>query len=75
LLADRGNGSAYPAGCVLFVCVSLCDVDEAKHSGQLSLLPAVGRKMSTGQSAVTVCGWGAKAGMVHSTCRKRVDGR
>jgi len=24
--------------------------------------------MSTGQSAVTLCGWGVKAGMVHSTC-------
>jgi len=24
--------------------------------------------MSTGQSAVTLCGWGVKAGMVHSIC-------
>jgi len=24
--------------------------------------------MSTGQSAVMLCGWGVKAGMVHSTC-------
>jgi len=38
------------------------------HSGQLSLLPSVGWKMSTGQSAVMLCGWGVKAGMVHSTC-------
>jgi len=38
------------------------------HSGQLSLLPSAGRKMSTVQSAVTLCGWGVKAGMVHSTC-------
>ena len=37
-------------------------------SGQLSLLPSAERKMSTGQSAVTLCGWGVKAGMVHSTC-------
>jgi len=37
------------------------------HSGQLSLLPSAGRKMSTGQNAVTLCGWGAKAGTVHST--------
>jgi len=40
------------------------------HSGQLSLLPSAGRKMSTGQSAVTLCGWGVKAGMVHSTYGK-----
>jgi len=33
-----------------------------------SLLPSAGRKMSTGQSALTLCGWGVKAGMVHSTC-------
>jgi len=38
------------------------------HSGQLSLLPSAGRKMSTGQIAVTLCGWGVKAGVVHSTC-------
>ena len=38
------------------------------HSSQLSLLPSAGRKMSTVQSAVTLCGWGVKAGMVHSTC-------
>jgi len=37
-------------------------------SGQLSLLPLAGQKMSTGQSAVTLCSWGVKAGMVHSTC-------
>ena len=27
------------------------------HSGQLSLLPSVGRKMSIGQSEMTLCGW------------------
>jgi len=32
------------------------------HSGQLSLLPSAGRKMGTGQSAVTLCGWGVNAG-------------
>ena len=37
-------------------------------SGQLSLLPSVGWEMSTGQSAVTLCGWGVKAGMVYSSC-------
>jgi len=36
--------------------------------GQLSLLPSAGREMSTSQSAVMLCGWGLKAGMVHSTC-------
>jgi len=35
---------------------------------QLSLLPSVGWEMSTSQSAVMLCGWGVKAGMVHSTC-------
>jgi len=30
------------------------------HSGQRSLLPSAGRKMSTGQSAVTLCGMGSK---------------
>jgi len=38
------------------------------HTVQLSLLPSVGREMSTSQSAVMLCGWGVKAGMVHSTC-------
>jgi len=38
------------------------------HSGQLSLQLSAGRKISTGQSAVTLCGWGVKAGMAHSTC-------
>jgi len=36
--------------------------------GQLSLLPSAGWEMSTSQSAVMLCGWGVKAGMVHSTC-------
>ena len=36
--------------------------------GQLSLLPSAGREVSTNQSAVMLCGWGVKAGMVHSTC-------
>jgi len=40
----------------------------SSHSGQLSLLPLVGRKMSTSQSAVMLCGWAVKAGTVHSTC-------
>jgi len=28
---------------------------------QLSLLPSAGLEMSTGQSAMTLCGWGVKA--------------
>jgi len=35
---------------------------------QFSLLPSAGWKISAGQSAVTLCDWGVKAGMVHSTC-------
>ena len=40
------------------------------HPGQLGLLPSAGREMSTSQRAVMLCGWGVKAGMVHSTCGK-----
>ena len=32
------------------------------HPSQLSLLPSSRREMSTGQSAVMLCGWGLKAG-------------
>ena len=39
------------------------------YPDQLSLLPSVGREMSTGQSAVILlCGWGVKAGMAHFNC-------
>jgi len=40
----------------------------SRHPGQLSLLPSARREMSTSLSAVMLCGWGVKAGMVHSTC-------
>jgi len=43
------------------------------HSGQLSLLPSAEQKMSAGQSAVTLCGWGVKTGVVHSTCGQTCD--
>jgi len=33
------------------------------HSGQLVLLPSAERKMSIGQTVVTLCGWRVKAGM------------
>ena len=36
------------------------------HPDQLGLLASVGRKMSTGQSAVMLCGWGVKAGWLIS---------
>jgi len=29
---------------------------------------SVGLEMSASQSAVTLCSWGVKAGMAHSTC-------
>ena len=43
--------------------------------GQLSLLPSVGREMSTGKSAVMLCGWGVKAGWLIPIVDKRVSGR
>jgi len=45
------------------------------HSGRLSFLPSVGRKMSTGQSVVMFCGWGVKAGMVYSLVDKRIGAK
>jgi len=47
----------------------------ASHSGQLSLQPSVGRKMSSGESAMTLCGWGVKAGIIIPLVDKRVGGR
>jgi len=38
------------------------------HQGQLSLLSSPGLEMSTIQKAMTLCGWGVKAGMAYSTC-------
>jgi len=43
---------------------------QSMGSGQLSLLPSAGGKISTGQNAVMLCGWGVTAGMVHSTCEQ-----
>ena len=45
------------------------------HPGQLSLLPSVGREMSTGQSTVMLCGWVVKAGWLIPFVDKRVGGR
>jgi len=35
---------------------------------QLSLLPSAGQEMNISKSVVTLCGWGVKAGVAHSTC-------
>jgi len=43
------------------------------HPGQLSLLPLAGRKMSTGQTAVMLCGWGVNAGWLMPSVDKRVS--
>ena len=40
------------------------------HPDQLSLLPSVGWEMSTSQSAVMLCSWGIKTGMVHYISRE-----
>ena len=46
------------------------------HSGQLSLLPSVGREMSTGQSVVMLCmRLGVKAGWLSPFVDKRVGER
>jgi len=42
------------------------------HPGQLSLLPSVGREMSTSQNALMHCGWGIKAGWLILFVDKRV---
>jgi len=42
------------------------------HPGHLSLLPYAGREMSPGQSAVTLYGWGVKAGWLVLLVHKRV---
>jgi len=42
---------------------------------QLSLLPLAGWEMSTGQSAIMLCGWGVKAGWFISYVDKRVSSR
>jgi len=44
-------------------------------TSQLSLLFSVGQKMSAGQSAVMLCGWGVKAGWLIPLVDKRVGGR
>ena len=50
------------------VYASVCD----QPSGQLGVLPSVGREMSTSQSAATLYGWGVKAGWLISCVDKRV---
>jgi len=45
------------------------------HPGQLSLLPSEGWEMSTGQSAMMICGWGVKAGWLISFVDAHMGGR
>ena len=54
--------------CQLRKRLGIDDITAEVISGQLSLLPSAGQEMSTTQSEVMLCGWGVKAGMVHSTC-------
>jgi len=47
----------------------------SSYTGQLSLLPSVGREMSTGQSAMMLCGWGVNTRWLILLMDKRVGGR
>jgi len=47
----------------------------SSNPGQLSLLPSVGQAVNIGHSAVTLCGWGVKAGWLIPLADKRVGGR
>jgi len=52
--------SGFNSRCGIFI--SVCD----SHPGQLSLaIPSWVSAVSASQRAVTPCGWGVKAGMVH----------
>ena len=44
------------------------------HPGQLSLLPHAGQEMNTGQSAVTLCGWGVERSWLIRYVDERVGG-
>jgi len=49
-------------GLAVFAGLStVTDRPTDRLTDRLSLLPSVGRKMNTGQRAVTLCGWGVKA--------------
>jgi len=56
-------------------CIQPCNQYTTSHTGQLNLLPSVGWKMTTGQSAVMRCGWGVKAGWLIPFVDKHVGGR
>jgi len=56
MFTNHFHGRARALGS-MGVCV-YCLLVHVSNSGQLSLLPSAGRKMCTGQSAVTLCGWG-----------------
>ena len=53
----EGDGQA-ELTAVTGTCFSI----SPSYLSRLSLLPSLGREMSTGQSAVMLCGWGVKAG-------------
>ena len=52
---------------------TLCGVLQTRPTQPPTLAP--GREISTSQSAVMLCGWGVRAGMVHFIVDKRVGGR
>ena len=58
LSAGRGDGSAQRGRSVIYDCLvnSAVSSTATTRPGQLSLLPSVGREMSTSQSAVMLCG-------------------
>jgi len=55
----RGDGQSSLHGRINHLSIS------PSKPGQLSLLPSVGREMSTSQSEVTFYGLGVKAGLFH----------
>jgi len=66
-LVGTGMDDRFRAG-IPYRCVT-------SHPGQLSLIPSVGREMTTGQNVVMRCGWRVKAGWLIPFVDKRVDGR
>jgi len=56
-------------------CPMQCSMMTLHCPGQLSLLPSVGREMSTGQIDVMLCGWGVKERRFIPFVDKRVGGR
>jgi len=64
--------------CLVLRWMTVCRYTSScvtNQSGQLSLLPSAGWEMSTGQSVVTLCSRGVKAGWLIPLVDKRVGGR